>query len=222
MPEYLLPGPIAVALELIDFMGYLVVQFYVTFLETLTGFLLGATVGIALAVLMAYSKFCRTTILPLIVAAKALPEVATAPLLVIWFGLGISSKVAMVFLITFFPILINTVSGLMNIDFDMMDLMHLMRAKEWQIFFKLRLPHALTHIFDGLKISAPLSVVGAVIGEFVSAQEGLGNLVLVTMNSMNTRLMFASIIFITIIALILFAAVVIIEGIVIKWKPKER
>lgn len=142
--------------------------------------------------------------------------------MVIWFGFGIPSKIIMAFLLVFFPILINAARGLTDIEIDMLDLMHLMRAKERQIFFKLRLPNALTYIFDGLKIGVPLAVAGAIIGEFVSSEKGLGNVILVTMNSLDIALMFGALICIAVIAAILFAAVVVLESKIIKWKPRER
>ena len=215
VPVFLLPPPSAIGVSMMNNAALLLQNGWVTTVEILLGFLLSIVVGIPLALaIFLWPPFSRS-ILPLLVSSQAMPKVAVAPLLLVWFGFGLLPKVLIAFLIAFFPIVINTALGLASIEPEKIYLARSMGFGATATFFKIRLPNALPSIFGGLKISITLAVVGAVVGEFVGGDAGLGYLLMVANGSMDTQLLFAGIVSLTVLGVFLFVLVELAERLVI-------
>jgi NitT/TauT family transport system permease protein len=161
-------------------------------------------------------------ITPQLLFFQVVPKVAIAPLFLVWFGVGTTPKVLVAFLISFFPIVIDAAVGLRSMSSEMRDLARSMGASRWQVFAQFRLPTSLPYLFSGLKVAATLAVAGAVVGEFVGADKGLGYLLLVTNSNMETALMFATIVALTIVGLVFFYAVEFLEKLLIPWHVTHR
>jgi NitT/TauT family transport system permease protein len=219
-PAFILPGPGAVArkasLLLAD--GSLLRHAQVTLIEVALGLLIGLSLAFVLGYILGKSRLMDRLLSPYIVASQTVPIVAVAPLLVIWFGSGMTSKVLVCALITFFPTLISTSVGIRNVDGDLHDLMRSLGAGRWQIFSKLELPASLPVIFGGLKLSVILSVVGAVVGEFVGANAGLGFLINLARGVLDTPMMFVAVISLVVIAQLLYGIVSLAEGYLLRWQ----
>jgi len=180
----------------------------VTLFEILAGFSLASIIGIILAMLIVYSLILERILLPLIVFIEVLPKIAVAPLFLIWVGYGMEPKIGIAFLIAFFPIVVSTANGLREIEQDLLDLMKVYGATKMQVFFKVRFPNAVPHIMSGLSIGMASAVIGAIVGEFVAANEGLGFLIVNAQYQLLTAMAFASLFYIAIIGLVLYGAVV--------------
>lgn len=180
VPKIIVPPPSAVTFALWEMIanGDMLVHFAVTGYETLAGFVLGALFGLVLGGLVAQFPLLERTLYPYIVAFQTLPKVAIAPIIVIWFGYGVASKIVITATIAFFPLLANTIVGLRAVPQDQVELMVAFTASRWQVFWKARVPQALPYIFVGLDVAIVLSVIGAIVGEFVGSQAGLGYLIL--------------------------------------------
>lgn len=222
IPEYLLPLPSAVAAALVREAGYLAPHLAITSLETILGFLLAIVVGILLALLIVVSPTLEATIYPLLVASQSIPKVAIAPLLIVWTGIGLLPKVLVAFLIAFFPIVIDTVVGLRSVEPEAIQLGRSMGASQAKIFWKIRFPAALPNIFAGLKVAVTLAVVGAVVGEFLQADRGLGYALLQANATINTTLSFAVVFLLSAVGIVLFIIVDIIERLTIPWHVSHR
>jgi NitT/TauT family transport system permease protein len=209
VPSFLLPSPVAVASRFIR--GWsdasLARHTLVTLSEVLAGLLLGVLAAALLGYSIAKSAALERLLSPYIVASQAIPIVAIAPLLVIWFGPGRISKVLIAALIVFFPVLVNTVVGVRSVPQDLRELMRSLRATRWQTFSRLEIPAALPVLLGGLKIGATLSVIGAVVGEFVGADEGLGFLVSIGRGLYDTALVFVAVFLLIAMALALYGLV---------------
>src|ERR1700716_676067 len=215
IPLFLLPPPSAIALSMQANASLLLTNGWITTVEIMLGFLLSIVVGIPLALaIFLWPPFSRS-VLPLLVSSQAMPKVAIAPLLLVWFGFGLLPKVLIAFLIAFFPVVINTAVGLASIEPEKIYLARSMGFGATATFFKIRLPNALPAIFGGLKISVTLAVVGAVVGEFVGGDAGLGYLLMVANGSMDTQLLFAGIVALTILGVVLFVLVELAERLAI-------
>jgi NitT/TauT family transport system permease protein len=211
VPTYLLPPPSIVLASLQSNAGLLLAQGWITTLEIVLGFALSIVIGIPLALaLFLWPPFSRA-VLPLLVSSQAMPKVAIAPLLLVWFGFGLLPKVLIAFLIAFFPIVINTAVGLASIEREKIYLARSIGLGPAATFFKIRLPNALPAIFGGLKISITLAVVGAVVGEFVGGDAGLGYLLMVANGSMDTPLLFADLVVLTLLGVAFFLLVEVAE-----------
>ena len=175
-------------------------------------------VGITLAFLIFHSTTMERTLYPLIVASQTIPVFAIAPLLIVWFGYGLLSKVVMATLIVFFPIVVNTVDGLRSVDQDIVNLMRILKASRWQILWKVRIPGALPFIFSGIKIGVAVSVIGAVIGEWVGSQAGLGFLMIHANAQLRIDLIFAAIVYLSVMAIGLFALTSFVEWLALPWR----
>jgi NitT/TauT family transport system permease protein len=219
---YLLPAPTQIFVELFDSFSVLIEHTWVTLVESLAGFLIAAVVGVGLAVVMVAVPFLRGLVMPGLVAFNVVPKVAFAPLLIIWLGLGIQSKIALSFLIAFFPIVVNTITGLIDIEPEMLNLVRLMKARSRLQFTKIRLPHALPAMFDGFKIALPIAIIGAIVAEFVASSEGLGYLIVAAGVQLNTTLVFASIFMIVIFSMVLYALLLFVESRFLSWRPSAR
>jgi NitT/TauT family transport system permease protein len=211
-----------VALETIDSFPVLLENTWITLFESMAGFAMATVVGIALAILLVYVPLLRGVVMPYLVAFNVVPKVAFAPLLIIWLGLGIESKIALSFMIAFFPIVVNTATGLYEIEPNLINLTRLMKAKKRQQFLKIRIPHSLPAMFDGFKIALPLAIIGAIVAEFVASREGLGYLIVAAGVQTNTVLVFAAIFMIVVFSLILFAVLTRVEQGVLRWRPSAR
>ena len=222
LPEYLLPAPSGIVSAFSAEWRYLGPHTGVTVYEILWGFTLSIAVGIPLAMAVVYSPALERGVYPLLVASQSVPKIAIAPLLIFWAGLGIFPKVLVAFLIAFFPIVIDTVVGLRSVEPEMLHLARSMGASERRIFLKIRFPNALPNIFAGLKVAVTLAVVGAIVGEFIQADRGLGYALLQANAMLNTKLSFATILILAGIGVALFAAVDGIERFLIPWHASRR
>ncbi len=174
------------------------------------------------AVLIVYSPYVRSVLMPTMVGFNAMPKVVLAPLLVIWLGLGFESKVAMAFLLSFFPVVVNTTTGMADVEPELLHLLWLLRATELQTFLYVRLPNSLPAMFDGFKIALPISLIGAIVGAFVGSRQGLGYIVLLAGANLNTELVFAAVIVIAVLSIALFELLVVFERMLLKWRPSAR
>jgi NitT/TauT family transport system permease protein len=193
IPKYILPAPSQVLAALwygldasIFSRGGYWLHTGVTFAEVLLGFFIGSSVGLILGTVISQIRLLEATLRIYIVALQSLPKIALAPIIVLWFGYGLTSKVVIICLLTFFPLLVTSMAGFRAVDRERLELMRALGAGNWQSFWKVRLPSALPFIFAGLEMAAVFSVVGAVVGEFVGAQRGLGTLILSMDSEMNT------------------------------------
>ena len=219
VPPFLLPKPSVVAAAMIEHGGLLLRESWVTAIEILLGYVLSIVIGLPLALaIFLWPPFSRS-IYPLLISTQAMPKVALAPLLIVWFGFGLLPKVLIAFLIAFFPIVINAVVGLTAIEREKITLAQSMGFGPLATFWKIRLPDALPAIFGGLKISITLAVVGAVVGEFVGGNAGVGYQLIVANGSMDTPLLFAGLIVLTVIGVVFFMLVELVERLVL---PRRR
>ena len=221
VPLVVLPGPLEVGASLADNSKILLEESWVTALECVYGFALALVIGIPIAVVMTYSRVANQMFYPLLVASQSIPKVAVAPILLVWFGTGIESKLAMAFVIAFFPIVVDTATGLRSTSPDLLELARSLQCSRFQTFFKIQIPSALPSIFSGAKIAVTLAVIGAVIGEFIGSNEGLGNLLLTANSQLNTPLAWASLVVLSVLGMILYGAVVLAEKILMPWGPES-
>ena len=218
----ILPPPTMVLEQLIGNFALIMKHTIPTTYETLLAFGISIPLGIALAGLMVYSTLAYQALYPNIVFFQLIPKIALAPLFIVWFGFGVAPKVAVAFLIAFFPIVIDTIVGLRSIDPAMIQLARSMGAPPRRIFLKLRLPHALPMIFGGLKVASALAVVGALTGEFVGSDRGLGYLLVQASGNLNTALLFATLVILSAMAMAFFYLVEMLERIAIPWHASQR
>ena len=222
VPRWLLPPPSSIAVELVASKGLLWSHTLVTLQEVFIGFALAVVVGIVLAVGIAYSRLMERSIYPFVVASQTVPIIAIAPLLLIWVGYGMASKVIVVGLISFFPIVVNMVDGLKSVDGDMVNMMRTMGASRWQVFTKLQVPTSLPFLFSGMKIGIAVSVIAAVIAEWVGASAGLGYLMTLSVPYFLTARVFAAIVVLSFIGVGLFLLTGVVERLVVPWHHTER
>jgi NitT/TauT family transport system permease protein len=194
----------------------------VTLWETVAGFFLAIVIGVLAAVVMVYSPTVERTFYPLLLFAQVIPKIAIAPLFVVWFGTDLTPKIIVAVLMAFFPVVISMVTGLKSIDPEMLQLASTMGAGPLSTFFKIRLPASLPHLFSGLKIGVTLAVTGAVVGEFVGANEGLGYVIQQANGNFDTPVLFAGLIIMSVLGLLLFAVVELIEYFVLPWHASRR
>jgi len=219
-PTFILPDPITVFAQLFEVTlnGTLWYHAQATLIQIVGGLLLGVSIATVLGYILAKSPFLERLAGPYIVASQSIPAVAIAPLLVIWFGSGKMSKVLICALVVFFPILINTIIGIRSVDPGLRTMMRSLRANRWQMFTRLEVPAAMPVILGGLKIGVTLSVIGAVVGEFVGADRGLGYLINLSKGLFDTPLMFAALIALAGISLVLYLIVTGLEYWLLAWR----
>ncbi|MFC0469185.1 ABC transporter permease [Halalkalibacter kiskunsagensis] len=217
IPSYILPSPLAIVTKFITEFSMIFSHSLTTLSEVLLGFGLSLLVGIPLAISIVYSRYLATSFYPILIAIQCIPMVSVAPILVIWFGYGLATKVLLASLISFFPIVINSVVGFRSLDSDMHDLGRSIGISEWKIFYYLRLPNALPHLFGGFKVGITLAVVGAIVGEFVASERGLGYLQLTANNRLDTVMVFATLLALALVGMLLFFAVHVVERLVMPW-----
>jgi len=187
----------------------------------LSAFIVSIVLGILLAILICWSKLFSDIIMPIIVLFNSLPKIAFTPLFLIWFGYGYLPNLLIAFLVAFFPIVLNTCTGLMAVDDDLLDLVNYLGASKWQLFFKIRIPNSLPYIFAGIKISVTMCVMGTIVGEFVAAEKGLGYLLRDAQAFIDMPTMFCCLILLSVIGLSLFELVKFLEKKCMPWNNKE-
>jgi NitT/TauT family transport system permease protein len=212
-----LPSPIDIGLVMIEDYELLLRETWPTFKGCVYGFGLAVVIGIPIAVCIANSRILNLTFYPILIATQSVPKVAVAPIILIWFGTGLESKLAIAFLVAFFPIVVDTATGLRATPRDLVDLARSLNASPLQRFLKVQFPAALPFVFSGAKIAVTLAVIGAVIGEFVGSSNGLGNLLLVANSQLNSPLAWAALVWLSILGIGLFMVVVIAERVFMPW-----
>jgi NitT/TauT family transport system permease protein len=194
----------------------------VTTQEIIGGYLLAVVVSIPLALAVTYSRFMESAVYPVIVFLQIVPKIAIAPLLIIWFGFGYTPKLLLVFLLSFFPIVVASIAGFKSVDPEIMDFARTTGASSWKMFAKIRLPQALPDIFTGLKVGAALSATAAVVAEFVASDRGLGYLLLQYNGNLDTPMVFSIIVVLSLIGLGVYYVVEVIERIAIPWHVSQQ
>jgi NitT/TauT family transport system permease protein len=217
IPGYILPSPSVIAYKIVVSWQLLLLNAFVTLEEILFGFALSVLIAIPLAIAVVYSGIFERVAFPFMVSLQTIPKVALAPILVIWLGYGIMPKVMVAFLISFFPIVINSVIGMRSAEREMIYLVQSMGAGEITTFLKIRLPKALPSIFGGLKVGMGQAVVGATVGEFIAAEAGLGYLQLISQVRLDTPLLFAAVVVLSLLGVLLFNIVGWIERLALPW-----
>ena len=215
--EYIVPGPWAILKRLFGDFGYFARHGGITLWEALAGFGLGSAVAITGATAMAHSRFLERSLLPLAVLVKVTPIVAVAPLFVIWFGFGSFPKVLIAALITFFPVLINSMVGFRSVSPVALDFFRSLHASRTEIFLKLRVPSSLPYLFAAFRIAIPLSVIGAVVGEWFSGDRGLGSVIIVAHNNLQMPTLFSAVFTLAFIGIALTILTVYLEKRVLFW-----
>ena len=222
IPAYQVPTPADVVATLWSDGPNLLAQAVPTTSATVQGFLLSALFGIPMAMLIVSSRTIEAYVYPLLVFSQSIPKIAIAPLFVVWFGFGMMPKVLSAFLLGFFPVVVSAVQGFKSVEPDMLDLARAMEANRWQIFRMVRLPHAMPAIFSGLKVSVTLAVVGAVVGEFVGSNSGLGFVLQRSIGNFELPTMFAALVVLSLIGVFLFWILDVIERLAIPWHASQR
>jgi NitT/TauT family transport system permease protein len=217
IPVWLLPSPSRVYVNTMKWSSFLPRHTWVTLYETIAGFFLALLIGLPLAIMVVYSSILRNTIYPILLVFQSVPKVAIAPLFLIWIGYGQMSKILIAAIVAFFPIVVNTATGLESVEPELLELTHSLHATKLQIFFKVRFPWALPHIFSGMKVAITLAVIGAVIGEFVGSDKGLGYLILAASGEMNTALIFGVMAILAIVGIFTFTAIDLLEKWICPW-----
>ncbi|HEU5196192.1 MAG TPA: ABC transporter permease [Methylomirabilota bacterium] len=217
VPNFIMPAPSAILGEGWEWRYRFIGHTWVTLYETLGGFALSIAVGVPLAVLIVYSPALRSALYPLIVLAQSVPKIAIAPVLLLVIGHGEFPKVIVAFLVAFFPVVVDTATGLAATPPELLDLSRSYRASAFKTFMKVRLPMALPFFFAGAKVAITLSVIGAVVGEFVGSDKGLGYVILSATSYWKTELAFSSMILLSLMAIVLFGAVSLVERLTCPW-----
>lgn len=221
VPTFLLPAPTDVWGVASAFGTNWFKHAWATARATFLGFGVATAFGILVAVAIVHSRVLSQIISPALVVLQIVPKIAFAPLFLIWFGTGPLPIVVVTFLVAFFPMVVNTAIGLAEVEPDLLDLTRVFRMNRWRVLWAIRFPGALPYIFSGLRVASTLAVIGAIIGEFVGSNVGLGYLVLIANSSMNTPLAIASIALISAFGLFLYGAILLLERVSMPWKPAE-
>ena len=220
--EYLLPPPSKVFTEFVKRYEIVMDGAWVTTQEIIWGYLIAVAVSIPLALWIAWSRFMEQSVYPVIVFLQIVPKIAIAPLFIIWFGFGFTPKLLVVFLLCFFPIVVASIAGFKSANPDVMDFARTTGASGLRLFLKIELPQALPHIFTGLKVGAALASTAAVVAEFVASDKGLGYLLLQYNGQLDTPMVFATIVLLSLIGLVVYYVVEIIERIAIPWHVSQQ
>lgn len=218
MSELILPAPSVVFPLLWDGLssGYFTPHIVQTALEVVFGLLIGSALGFVLGVLMAELKWLRSLLSPYVIASQAVPKLALAPLFVLWFGFGMSSKIIITALICFFPLLETTMMAIQQTNKDKQNLFRVLQASRWETLIHLKIPEGIPSIMSGFRVAVILALVGAVVGEFIGANQGLGALIIASQGMMDTPLMFAVLILLTLFGMLLYGLVNLVEKLLLK------
>ena len=215
IPDYVMPTPGATILSLGEDYGWMH-NTIITATEVFGGYGLAVVVGVSLALIFSWSKWIDSLFMPLMISLNMIPKVALGPLFIVWFSYGVDSNILIAFSICFLPILLTMERGLREIDSDLIDLVRVLNASRWQIFTKIQLPGALPYLFSGMKVAVVLAVAGAIVGEFIASEEGLGYLMLQVQVTMDTAAMFMAVLLITAVGVILYSMVILLEFLVLR------
>ena len=210
VPRYVMPTPLATVLTLTQDYGWWR-NTWVTAQEVFLGYFMAVIVGIGLALVFSWWRLLNQTFMPLVVSLNMIPKVALGPLFIVWFSYGIMSSAIIAFAICFLPIMLTTERGLREVEPELLDLVRSLKGSRWQIFSKIQFPGALPHIFSGMKVAAVLAVAGAIVGEFIASDRGLGYLMLQVQVSMDTPAMFMAVLMITFVGVALYGLVLLLE-----------
>jgi NitT/TauT family transport system permease protein len=221
VPDWLVPAPSQIVTVIIDKNSVMLSHTLVTLNETVLGFVLALGVGVLCAIGIVHFPILRDTLYPGLIMFNSFPKVAIAPLFVVWIGIGIESKIANAFLTAVFPIVLNTIMGLTNMDPELLELVRSMSKSRWVLFAKIRLPHSLPFLFAGCKIAISLAVIGAIVGEFISGRSGLGYLVLSANNYFNTAMAFTALLYLVVMSLALYGLVILADKLILPWSRRE-
>lgn len=219
---YILPAPSAIVRAGLRSSVQLVRASQYTIQSILVGYVTAVVVGVVMALPIALSGLMRRTVYPMLVLSQLVPKVALAPIFVIWFGFSLLPKITVVFLLSFFPVVLNGIVGLQSIDPEIIHLTRSTGATTWDTFFRVRLPYALPNFFAGFKLAAISATVGGVIGEFIGSDNGLGYVILIANGDLHTDLSFAAIVTLTVLGLLLYYAVEFLERLSIPWHQSQR
>jgi|TARA_Y100000385_G_scaffold288807_1_gene356438 NitT/TauT family transport system permease protein len=211
VPSYIMPTPIETINELWESSYNWGRHTWVTSLEIFGGYILAVVFGIVFAVLFVWIPLLNSALMPLLITINMIPKVAMAPLLIIWFSYGIIPNMIIAFSICFFPIVLTTYRGLIEVEPELINLLKALKANRWQIFIKIQLPSSLPYLFSGMKVASVLAVAGAIVGEFIASDKGLGNFLLVQQNSLNTPAMVMALVIISLIGMLLYGVVILLE-----------
>ena len=222
IPRYIAPAPSASVIAIIRSAPSFGKHTWVTLQEVLLGMLVGSSLGFVLGVVIVYSKKIKMALYPIMVVSQTVPVIALAPILVVWFGFGIGPKIALVALVTFFPITVATADGLVSVDSELLRFIRSLGATEWQMFWKIRLPSALPFILTGVKVSATYCVVAAVIGEFIGAFYGLGALMMQSIHMLYMDVLYGTVIIMSAMGITLYTFVTLLERIFVPWHIERR
>ncbi len=217
----ILPSPSRIVETLIERHDLLLANLWPSLYLTVIGFALSVGGGILVAVLITYSSFLRRGFYPIIIVSQVVPKISIAPLFIVWFGTGAVSCLLLAFLITFFPMTINSALGFQSIDEDIHLMARTFMASPWQVFWKIRMPNALPHIFGGMKISITLAIIGVIVSEFVASQQGIGYLIKLAGGMLDTPLMMASITILSIAGLLLYGLIALVEQRAVYWQKSS-
>ena len=220
----ILPPPSLIFTDLVSILtsGLILPHLQATLLEITVGFILGALVGVLLGMAIAAWRLLDDLVYPYVVAFNSIPKVALAPLMVTWFGFGLSSKIVMALLMSFFPVLVNTIAGLRSVDAQQLELMRALDASKWQVFLRVRIPSSLPYIFAGLEVGVIVSVIGAIVGEFIGASDGLGYLLVLYNSRLAVGSAFAILLILGATGMLLHQIVVFARRRIVHWAPEEQ
>jgi len=222
IPDYVLPLPTVIAHRFAETFTLQLHHLAITAVTTLAGLAIALVVGVLLALLVVYVAALKSVIMPFLAAFNSIPKIAIAPLFVIWFGLGAESKILLAFLLALFPIFVNSLTGLGEIEPDILDLSRLAGGSPYRVFTMVRLMHATPYITDALKVAFPLALVGSIVGEFIGGNRGIGQLVLAAQFNLDTPLVFAALVSITVFTTAGIGLITLFERRYLKWRPSQR
>lgn len=221
VPKFLVPAPSQVLIVLWEEREYLLGNVWATVYETWAGFIIALVVGVGLAVPVALTKFGEQSLMPILVATQSVPKTALAPIFVVWFGFGFAPKIVVAALLAFFPIVVNMVRGLRAVDLEMVQYLRTLGASSWEIFRRLRVPSSGPYLFAAMKVSVSLATVGAIVGEFIGADQGLGYVILRAINNFDTTMMFAALIVVSLVGVASYGVIAAVEKRVLAWQPDD-
>jgi NitT/TauT family transport system permease protein len=222
IPDIILPSPTDIAKYLVRRDQLFLNHLWPTLIQTIWGFALAVVGGVLLAIVVSLTEFGKRAIMPLLVVAQIVPKIAVAPLFMLWFGLGDLSRVLIAFTVAFFPMVINTASGLSSVNQEVVLLGRAFARSQWEFFLKIQFPHALPYIFDGMKVSITLAIIGVIVAEFVSSQRGLGYLIMFGNGRLDTVMMMTAIVVLSAMGLALYAIISVMARVIVYWRtPNE-
>jgi NitT/TauT family transport system permease protein len=220
LPAFVLPAPTAIIASLVENRASLAVAARATAIEILLGFVLASVVGIVVAlVIVRYERFGRA-LYPLIVLFQNVPKVALAPIFILWFGYDLAPKILLIVVIAFFPVAIDMLAGLQSVEPSFVSLMRSVGAGNGKILMRVRIPHSLPHLMAGLKVAITFSVIGAIVGEFAGANQGLGYVIQFASTQLDTPLIFAALVVVSVVGLVFYYLVEFAERVLVPWAPK--